>query len=123
VLLACVRSLGACPCPRCFIKKVYISGLGTNVDGQRRAKLRTCDQRYQTKIETARRIIYEQGYVVNSKAVDNVIGSESFTPTRVSWADHLYECTVTDYIIECIHFSPFPVWTGLFLPFCCGSHA
>ena len=84
VLLACVRSLGACPCPQCFIKKKYISGLGTKVDGQRRAKLRTCDRAYQQKIETAREIIYEQGYVVNSKAVNCVIGSESFTPTRVS---------------------------------------
>ena len=88
VLLACVRSLGACPCPWCFIKKEHIRNLGTKVDGQRRAKLRTCDQGYQQKIETARKIIYEKGYVVNSKAVDGVIGSQSFTPTRVSWANH-----------------------------------
>ena len=88
VLLAWVRSLGACPCPRCFIKKEHIQSLGTKVDGQRRAKLRTCDQGYQRKIETARKIIYEKGYVVNSKAVDDVIGSQSFTPTRVSRAIH-----------------------------------
>ena len=95
VLLACVRSLGACPCPRCFIRKEHISGLGTKVDGQRRAKLRKSNQRYQDKIETARKIIYEKGYVVNSKAVDDVIGSESFTPTRVSQAGCLYKHPLT----------------------------
>ena len=54
------------------------------VDKQRRAKSRKCDNQYQVHIETARKIIYEQGYVINSKAVDAVIGSESYTPTRVS---------------------------------------
>jgi hypothetical protein len=63
--------------------------LGTKVDEQRRAKYRKSDNRYRTNIETARKIIYEQGYVVNSKAVDEVIGSESFTPTRVSDIDYL----------------------------------
>ena len=79
-----MRSLGACPCPRCFIRKEDISALGTKVDEQRRAKLRACDHVYQHKIKTAQEIIYEKGYVVNSKAVDAVIGAESFTPTKVS---------------------------------------
>jgi len=106
VLLACVRSLGACPCPRCLIRKEEISALGTKDDEQRRANLRTCDHIYQHKIETARKIIYEKGYVVNAKAVDAVIGEESFTPTKVSqnwcWCEH-----ITNYIAECIHFCPF----------------
>lgn len=93
------------------------------VDRQRRAKLRTCGQRYQAKIETAREIIYKKGYVVNSKAVNDVIGSESFTPTRVSWADYPYKYAVADYFAECIHLSPFSIWAKLLLPVCCGSHA
>ena len=76
--------MGICPCPRCLIKKEYIKGLGTKVDGQRRAKLRECNERYRAQVETAREIIYKKGYAVNSKAVNRVIGSESFTPTRVS---------------------------------------
>lgn len=96
VLLACIRNLGTCPCPRCLIRREYIQGLGTKVDEQRRAKLRKCDQRYLAKIETAREIIYKKGYVVNSKAVDRVIGLESFTPTRVSQVDNLYKHIVID---------------------------
>ncbi|KAF9642543.1 hypothetical protein BDM02DRAFT_3105514 [Thelephora ganbajun] len=34
VLLACIRNLGTCPCPRCLIKKIYLQGLGTRVDIQ-----------------------------------------------------------------------------------------
>ena len=88
MLLACVQSLGACPCPRCFIRKEDISALGTKVDKQRRAKLQACNHIYQHKIKTAWEIIYEKGYVVNSKAVDGVIGSESFTPSKVSYIGH-----------------------------------
>ena len=40
VLMACVRNLGICPCPRCLIKRGHIHDLGTAVDRRRRAKLR-----------------------------------------------------------------------------------
>ena len=86
--MACIRNLGICPCPRCLIKREHIHGLGTAVDERRRAKLRKCDKMYKSSIEGARRIIYDLGYVVNSKAVDKILGSESFTPTRVSEADY-----------------------------------
>ena len=123
ILMACVRNLGNCPCPRCLIEKEYIPGLGTKVDGQRRAKLRSCGQSYQANIEDARRSIYKLGYVVNSQAVDHVIGSESLTPAHVSKTNHRYECIITDYTTECICFNPCPVWAELFLPICRGSHA
>ena len=61
------------------------------VDGQRRAKLRKCDRRYQTKIKTVREFIYEKGYAVNSKAVDRVIGSQSMTPAHVSRIEYLMD--------------------------------
>ena len=54
------------------------------IDKQQQAKSRKCDNQYQVHIKTVRKIIYEQGYVINSKAVDAVIGLESYTPTRVS---------------------------------------
>lgn len=75
------------------------------VDKQRRAKLRKGDERYRANIETARKIIYKKGYAVNSRAVDRVIGSESFTPTRVSQNNYQNDHTI-DYVTERIHFSP-----------------
>ena len=122
VLLACVRNLGLCPCPRCLIKKEYIKGLGTMVDGQRRANLWTWSKRYQRTVETAREIVYKRGYAVNSKAVDRVIGSESFTPTRVSQTGYQNQHTTND-VAERVRFSPFSVRAELFLTLCRGPHA
>ena len=61
------------------------------VDEQRRAKRRKCDRRYRAKIETVREFIYEKGYIINSKAVDRVIGSQSLTPTHVSRIEYLMD--------------------------------
>ncbi|PPQ85893.1 hypothetical protein CVT26_001311 [Gymnopilus dilepis] len=36
ILLATIRQLAKCPCPRCLIQKCRIGGLGTRVDDQRR---------------------------------------------------------------------------------------
>ena len=80
VLLVCVWSLGACPCPQCFIKKEDIPGLGTQVDGQRWAEHRKGDHVYCHKIETTQEIIYKKGYVVNSKAIDGVLGQNHLPP-------------------------------------------
>jgi len=63
------------------------------------------------------------GYVINSKAVDNVIGSESLTPARVSQPDHRYECIVADNVTEHVYYGPLPVWAELFLPLCWGPYA
>lgn len=80
VLLVCVWSLGACPYPRCFIKKKDIPGLRTQVDGQRRAEHRKGDHVYHHKIETTWEIIYKKGYIVNSKAIDSVLGQNRLPP-------------------------------------------
>ncbi|KAF9643157.1 hypothetical protein BDM02DRAFT_3104798 [Thelephora ganbajun] len=117
VLLACIRNLGTCPCPRCLIKKKYLPGLGTRVDIQQRAKLRTCDQRYQDKIETTQKIIYENGYVVNSKAVNRVIGSESFTPTRSAFISALSQFGLNFFslfVVDLMHKFKLGVWKGVF---------
>lgn len=76
--------MGDCPCPRCFILKKWIRGLGTKVDKQWRGKHRKGNQGQQNKIEDARKIIYKMGYAVNSKQVNDVLAEESSVPTRVS---------------------------------------
>jgi len=84
VLIATIRDKGGCPCPRCLIPKQYLPGLGTTSD----TKLRTERLRYDTtqrreKIIQARDFIYNKGYVVNSKIVDNLLKEESYVPTEV----------------------------------------
>jgi hypothetical protein len=76
--------MGGCPCPRCLIPKQYLPGLGTTSD----TKIRTEQLRYDTKqrrekITQSRDFIYNKGYVVNSKIVDNLLKDESYVPTEV----------------------------------------
>lgn len=83
MLLASIRYLAACPCPRCLIKKSQIGALGTHVDEQRRAHIRVDDERRRDRIDLTRGWIYEKGKSVNSKNIDDILQAESLVPTRV----------------------------------------
>lgn len=85
VLLASIRNLGGCPCPRCLIPKERIHNLGMFRDRQQRASLqRVNNNQLQVKIQAARRFIYEKNYAVDSKAVETLLKDESLVPTLVS---------------------------------------
>ncbi|KAF9642728.1 hypothetical protein BDM02DRAFT_3192785 [Thelephora ganbajun] len=94
----------------------YIQGLGTTVDGQRRAKLQTCDRRYRAKIEIAWKIIYKNGYVINSKAVNRIIGSESWTPTRSAFISVLSQFGLdffSLFVMDLMHEFKLGVWKAV----------
>ena len=55
ILLACIRFLASCPCPRCFTKKKDIAAMGTTIDTQRCAKVRRDDEHTQNKVDNTRR--------------------------------------------------------------------
>ena len=84
VLLATIRNLGRCPCPRCEIQKVYVSGLGTTVDRQRWDHERTDTLSRIGRIDTAHKAIFEKGVGVTSTRVVNILKERSEVPTRVS---------------------------------------
>ncbi|KAK6985226.1 hypothetical protein R3P38DRAFT_3450728 [Favolaschia claudopus] len=62
VLLATIKNLGGCPCPRCFITEDQIADKGT--------------------IERVRGWIFGRGYRVNAAAVDRLLSGQSWVPTR-----------------------------------------
>lgn len=85
VLIATLRDMGKCPCPRCKILKEDIPDLGTAADMTVRADdIRRDDANRREKIAEARKLIYEEGYVVNSTKVDDILKPESLVPTEVS---------------------------------------
>jgi hypothetical protein len=51
---------------------------------QRETMARTDDIHRRTSINTARRLIYEKNYRVNSAAVENLLRDKSLVPTAVS---------------------------------------
>lgn len=89
VLLACIRFLAKCPCPRCYIKKEDIPGLGTVLDKRRRDNIRLDNATIQADIEIARILIYLQGYSVNSQRVESLLKERSLQPVQVSVNDPL----------------------------------
>ncbi|THH05402.1 hypothetical protein EW146_g9914 [Bondarzewia mesenterica] len=83
VILASIRSLAQCLCPRCCTSKAQASEMGTKVDAhQRQATARQDDAEYQHKVKTAREFIYQKGISIKSVHVDRVLEANSLTPTR-----------------------------------------
>ncbi|KAF8193727.1 hypothetical protein BJ912DRAFT_901526 [Pholiota molesta] len=90
VLLACIKSLGTHPCPRCLVKKCDIHKLGSKRDLQQREKHARIDSEYQRfDIEQARKWIYSKGIKINSTAINNLLASKSLTPTRNAFSNKL----------------------------------
>lgn len=84
ILLACVKFLGRCPCPRCLVNKSKIDKLGNRADRRQREKgIRVDDRHRRSMIERAREFIFKLGRSVVSTFVDNLIGVTSMVPTRV----------------------------------------
>lgn len=83
MLLACLHFLAECPCPRCYIKKRYMSAMGTTADLYRRAKIRVDNEDIQRKIKLTRGWIFEQGRGAGSAAINRVLEGQSLLPNCV----------------------------------------
>lgn len=92
VLLASIKSMAKFLCPRCLVTKEQAQEMGTVNDMKRRIKKARVDtERWQSWIERVRRWIYEDGNMADGKAVNDVLNSESLSPTRVCWYSLLEE--------------------------------
>jgi hypothetical protein len=85
ILLASIKNLGRCPCPRCLTEKIQVPGIGTIPDSQRRERLaRVDDIHHQEDVDLARKFIFDNGAPVTGAHVEAVLNAESRVPTRVS---------------------------------------
>ena len=84
IVLAGIRDLGRCPCPRCLVLLDDVTNLGTARDMKQRSTLaRVDDDMRRGKVDLARDIIYKRHYLVNSKAVERILKAQSWVPTVV----------------------------------------
>jgi len=73
-----------CPCPRCLTPKNQIDDLGSNNDMRQRKVLARVDTEERWgKVTAARRLIYQQHYVVDTPQVEALLKPESLLPTKV----------------------------------------
>jgi hypothetical protein len=77
--------MGRCPCPRCLIPKDSTHLFGTKQDrNKREALVRVDNLSRRAKVESARQLIYEQNWAVDSKPIQRLLQPESLVPTEVS---------------------------------------
>jgi hypothetical protein len=85
VLIANIRNLGGCPCPRCLIPKEKLQKVGTMNDMLQCDVLSHHDMAdHCAKITSARHLIYEGLYNIDTPQVEALIKPESLVPTIVS---------------------------------------
>lgn len=106
VLIATIRDMGICPCPRCTIKKESFYTLGTTGDtADRISKARRDNDSFRSIVQEVRDNIYRKGYALHSvPGVEHLLKEESFVPTLVSnsircawysWLIIIPECVFT----------------------------
>lgn len=83
-IIATIKDLGHCPCPRCLVTKEEIPAVGQQRDINRRTtKARTDSSQRRRKVELARNAIDEHGTAVDSKTLDIFLFDESLIPVKV----------------------------------------
>ena len=83
MLIAALRPLANCLCPRCLTEKNEVSEAGSVADKERRESKRRMDNRtVHSKIRRARALIFK-GYSLNSKRVKELLDSQSLNPIQV----------------------------------------
>ena len=101
VVIIDIKFLGTMLCPRCFIEKDEVYMMGTTVDMQHRAKSRVDSTIRQGRVETARKLIFQHGFAVSGKPIDQALGEQSLVPTRVSLS-LLFALSTPNFGVECI---------------------
>ncbi|KAG2737333.1 hypothetical protein P692DRAFT_20762048, partial [Suillus brevipes Sb2] len=106
VLIATIKDMGSCPCPRCFVPKALFGFLGLFRDMRDRvASLRVYSL---AKVNEARNFIYNWGNTVDGSKVQATLGEGSWVPTVNAFVDKLgplgfdsFRILVVDFMHEC----------------------
>ena len=82
MLMACLKYLSTCPCPRCLLHKSKISRIGSKSDTRDRLKLvRVDSDSRRDAVDSARRLLFEKGVNITSTRIKDILDGESLTPT------------------------------------------
>ncbi|KAI0362804.1 hypothetical protein OH77DRAFT_89642 [Trametes cingulata] len=119
VLLATIRDMGNCPCPRCLVAKDAISAVGTARDMTtrvRKARIDDDDRRF--KVNLARSFIYEKGKGIGSVAVENLLKPQSLVPTINAFSERLGDLLPNFYTLfvpDFLHEWELGVWKNIMI--------
>ncbi|KAF8834538.1 hypothetical protein BDN67DRAFT_992644 [Paxillus ammoniavirescens] len=114
VLIATIRNLGKCPCPRCLIPKSHVHLLATRLDILECDTLSHLDTAQRcAKVISAHKLIYESNYAVDGTCVEELLKDESLIPTLKlgHTGFDLFLMLVTDLL----HKFELGVWKAIFI--------
>ena len=109
--------MGGCPCPGCTVTKAKIRGVGTASDQRIREETkRKVDDELKTKVAEARKLIYEQGYAINSEKFENLLKATSLVPTENAFSERLSQFLFQVFeilVVDQMHEFELGVWKAL----------
>ncbi|TBU55610.1 hypothetical protein BD310DRAFT_825501, partial [Dichomitus squalens] len=124
VLIAALRPLANCLCPRCLTPKDKVVHAGTKADERWRGHKRRDTQALQAKIHRARKNLFK-GFSITGKLVTSWLNAESLTPIQVlnfqmqsAFSTRFYEHDVNFYDLlapDLMHEFELGVWKGVFI--------
>ncbi|THG95202.1 hypothetical protein EW026_g6403 [Hermanssonia centrifuga] len=118
ILLACIRFLGRCPCPNCLVLKSRVPDMGTKYDRKRQSENGRKDTTFvQMLIAKARKLIFQFGKSITSKAVECKIQPTSLLPTRSAFSIRLASLGFNHYslyVYDLLHEFELGVWKANF---------
>ncbi|PCH35863.1 hypothetical protein WOLCODRAFT_51266, partial [Wolfiporia cocos MD-104 SS10] len=116
ILLACIRYLAQCPCPRCLIRKSDISEMGTPTDSRRHENVRVDSPAIQDTIRRARGLVFKKGTSLNSKHLANILDTKSLVTTRSAFSTKLSKFGFNHYsmfVPDLMHEFELGVWKAI----------
>lgn len=95
ILLACIKYLAKCPCPRCYVLKDKVSDMGKKLDINNRVRnVRVDSEDLQDDIACARKWLFELGLPINNSHMKKLLGPCSLTPVQVTCS--ILSLTISD---------------------------
>ncbi|TBU26150.1 hypothetical protein BD311DRAFT_668148, partial [Dichomitus squalens] len=117
VLIAALRPLANCLCPRCLTPKDKVAQAGTKADERWRNCKRQDTIALRAKILRARKNLFK-GYSITGKFVTSWLKAESLTPIQSAFSIRLSAHNVNFYDIlapDLMHEFELGVWKGIFI--------
>ncbi|KAI6116540.1 hypothetical protein EDD16DRAFT_1708409 [Pisolithus croceorrhizus] len=127
VLIARIKFLGTCPCPRCLIKKTDLHKMGMAHDMRHRIKkIRVDDCDRHCHIAAVCRLIFEKGISVDSEQVKALLNEFSYVPTHNAFSDRLFQFGFNYFkmlLVDLLHEFELGVWKAIFMHLICILYA
>ncbi|KIK32452.1 hypothetical protein CY34DRAFT_45100, partial [Suillus luteus UH-Slu-Lm8-n1] len=118
ILLATIKFLGQCPCPRCLVKKTDVCKMGMKLDMRRRVTREHIDNVTRRRhVEEARALIFQLGVPVDGARVKAILNDESYVPIRNAFSERFERLGFNMFklwVVDQLHEFELGSWKALF---------